>query len=130
MSKTIKQAMEAKEVGFLIKNSIFLPFQFELLSIWIGKDMSMISKPDLLTDFSGSNRDVHIREGEGYTNLIFLDHKDLNHEYGNYKGHIILFCTEKGADIFDSHQRHYVKLSFHDDTNTVYLELIDNPFEL
>lgn len=130
MSKSIHQVVEQKEKGFLIKNSIFLPFHFELLSIWIGKDMSMIAKPDLFTDFSERNGDVHIRESESYTNLIFVSHKDLKREYGHYKGHIILYCTEKGTDIFDAKNRHYVKLSFHDDTNSVYMEIIDDPFDL
>ncbi len=130
MNKTIHQVVESKASGFLIKNSIFLPFHFELLSIWIGKDMSMVSKPDLLTDFSEHNGDVHIRESESYTNLIFVAHKDLKREYGHYKGHIILYCTEKGANIFDEDQRHYVKLSFHDDSNAVYMELKDDPFDL
>ncbi|NQV42834.1 MAG: hypothetical protein HQ506_10805 [Candidatus Marinimicrobia bacterium] len=130
MSKSIHQAVEQKETGFLIKNSIFLPFHFELLSVWIGKDMSMVSKPDLLTDFSERNGDVHIRESESFTNLIFVSHKDLKREYGHYKGHIILFCTEKDADIFDTHNRHYIKLSFHDDTDSVYMEIIDDPFYL
>ena len=130
MNKTIHQAIEAKETGLLIKNSIFLPFHIELLSVWIGKDMSMISKPDLLTDFTERNGDVHIRESESYTNLIFVSHKDLKREYGHYKGHIILYCTNKGADIFDNSHRHYIKLSFHDDTNVVYMELTDDPFSL
>ncbi|MBT3228887.1 MAG: hypothetical protein HOD43_14550 [Candidatus Marinimicrobia bacterium] len=130
MSRTIKQAMDAKQKGFLIKNSIFLPFHLELLSVWIGKDMSLVSKPDVITDFSDKKGDLHIREGENYTNLIFVNHKELKREYGNYKGHIILFCTEKGDDIFDKTRRHYIKLSFHDDTNNVYMELIDDPFEL
>jgi len=122
--------MDAKQKGFLIKNSIFLPFHLELLSVWIGKDMSLVSKPDVITDFSDKKGDLHIREGENYTNLIFVNHKELKREYGNYKGHIILFCTEKGDDIFDKTRRHYIKLSFHDDTNNVYMELIDDPFEL
>ncbi len=130
MSKTIRQAIEAKETGFLIKNSIFLPFHLELLSVWIGKDMSLVSRPDLLTDFVGPKSEIQIREGESYTNLVFSHHKELKKEYGHYKGHIILFGTEKGADIFDETQRHYVKLSFHDDTNNVYMELIDDPFDL
>lgn len=130
MSKTIRQAIEAGDNGLLIKNSIFLPFHLELLSVWVGKDMSLISKPDVLTDFSNTKGELHIREGESYTNLIFLQHKELKKEYGHYKGHIILHCTEKGADIFDENRRHYVKLSFHDDTNNVYMELIDDPFAL
>ena len=130
MSRTIKQAIKDKKKGFLIKNSIFLPFHLELLSVWIGKDMSLVSKPDLITDFSDKKGDLYIREGESYTNLIFINHKELKREYGHYKGHIILFCTEKGDDIFDKTRCHYIKLSFHDDTNNVYMELIDDPFEL
>ncbi len=130
MIKTIKQATDAKETGFLIKNSIFLPFHLELLSVWMGKDMSLVSRPDVITDFGGRKSDIHIREGETYTNLIFVNHKELKREYGHYKGHIILFCTERGDDIFDKTKRHYIKLSFHDDTNNVYMELIDDPFEL
>ncbi|MCF7822637.1 MAG: hypothetical protein K9N35_00545 [Candidatus Marinimicrobia bacterium] len=130
MIKTIRQAIEAKESGFLIKNSIFLPFHIELLSVWVGKDMSLVSRPDLLTDFSGSSADIHIREGASYTNLIFPHHKELKKEYGNFKGHIILYGSEKGADIFDKKRRHYVKLSFDDDTFNVSMEMIDDPFYL
>ncbi|NQT62952.1 MAG: hypothetical protein HQ556_08360 [Candidatus Marinimicrobia bacterium] len=130
MSNTIQQVTDAKGTGFLIKNSIFLPFHFELLSVWIGKDMSLLSKPELITDFSYKKGEIFIREGETYTNLIFVNHGELKREYGHYKGHIILYCTEKGDDIFDKDRRHYIKLSFHDDTNNVYMELIDDPFEL
>jgi len=130
MNRTFKNAMDTGLTGFLVKNSIFLPFHLELLSVWVGKDMSLVSKPDVITDFGSKKSEIHIREGESYTNLVFLTHKELKREYGNYKGHIILFCTEKGDDVFDESQRHYIKLSFHDDTNNVYLELIDDPFEL
>ncbi len=130
MCKTIRQAIEAEDRGFLIKNSIFLPFHMELLSVWIGKDMSLLSQPDLLTDFCDQKGDIHIREGDSYTNLIFVHHKELKKEYGHHKGHIILYVTEKGADIFDMDRRHYVKLAFHVDTNDVCMELIDNPFDL
>lgn len=130
MTKSIKQIIEAGETGLLIKNSIYLPFHLELLSVWIGKDMSMVSKPELLTEFSTGRGDLHIREGESYTNLIFAKHGDLKKEYGHYKGHIILFATEKGADVFAAEERHYIKLSFHDDTTNVYMELIDDPFYL
>lgn len=130
MIKTIRQAIESKETGLLIKNSIFLPFHLELLSVWVGKDMSLISRPDVLTDFSDQKGDIHIREGESYTNLVFPHHKELKKEYGNFKGHVILYGTEKGVDIFDEKRRHYIKLSFNDDTNNVQMELIDDPFYL
>jgi hypothetical protein len=130
MSYKIKEAIDKGINGFLIKDSIFLPFHMELISIWIGKDMSLVARPDVLTNFGSRKSDVVIREGDSYTNLIFIHHKELKKEYGHYKGHIILHAAEKGADIFDPAQRHYIKLSFHDDTDNVYLELIDDPFEL
>jgi len=130
MIKTIRQSIESGDTGLLIKNSIFLPFHLELLSVWIGKDMSLIAKPDVLTDFSDDKGDIHIREGEGYTNLCFCHHKELKKEYGRFKGHVILYGTEKGADIFDETRRHYIQLSFNDDTNNVQMELIDDPFYL
>lgn len=130
MIKTIRQSIEAGDKGFLVKNSIFLPFHFELISIWIGKDMSLVSRPDILTDFSDNNGELYVREGESYTNLIFPHHKELKKEYGHYKGHVIINCTEKGADIFNKDNRHYIKLSFHDDTNNVYMEMTDDPLSL
>lgn len=130
MEKTVRGAIESGEKGLLIKNSIFLPFHIELLSVWVGKDMSFLSKPDLITDFSPKNGEIFIREGNSYTNLIFMHHKELNREYGHFKGHIILYGTEKGADIFDGDRRHYIKLSFNHDSDAIDLELIDNPFDL
>lgn len=130
MRKTIRQAIESGDTGFLIRNSIFLPFHIELLSVWIGKDMSLLSQPDLLTDFSDKKGDIHIREGESYTNLVFGHHKELKKEYGYNKGHVILYGAEKGADIFDKDRRHYVKLSLHHDNIRVNMELIDDPFDL
>ncbi|MCF7808960.1 MAG: hypothetical protein K9M49_09125 [Candidatus Marinimicrobia bacterium] len=130
MAIAFKEAIEAEKKGLLIKNSIFLPFHMELLSIWAGKEMSLLSKPDIITDFSHEKGDVFLREGESYTNLIFTQHSELKKDYGHKKGHIILYGTEKGADIFDRDQRHYVKLWFHHDKDDIDLELIDDPFDL
>ena len=130
MSKSMRQAVQDGDKGLLIKNSVYLPFHMELLSVWIGKDMSMVSTPDVLTDFSSGHGELHVREGDSYTNLIFVHHKDLKKEYGHYKGHIILYAVEKGEDIFATKNRHFVKLSFHDDTDNIYLELLDDPFSL
>lgn len=130
MINSIQKSIELGTKGFLVKNSVFLPFHLELISVWIGKDMSLVSKPDLFTDFSEKKGDVLVREGATYTNLVFGNHKELKKEYGHYKGHIILHGAEKGADIFKKEDLHFIKLSFHDDTNNVYMELIDDPFDL
>lgn len=130
MSKTIRSAIESEAKGFVLQNSVYLPCHFELISAWVGKEMSLLARPELLVDFTGEKPDVGLREGESYTNLVFRHHKDLSKEFGHYKGHIILSVTEKGADIFSDEQRHYLKLGFHDDTDQVYMELIDDPFKL
>jgi hypothetical protein len=130
MARSIKSAIDNKQQGFVVLNSVFLPFHFELISAWIGKEMSLLAKPDMQVDFCQERGSVGVREGETYTNLVFRDHKDLKKEFGHYKGHIVLTVTEKGADIFNPENRHFLQLGFHDDTNTVFIELIDDPFEL
>ena len=130
MTRSIETALTEKQNGFVRHNSLFLPFHFELISGWIGKDMSLIARPDHIVDFTGSKSEVGMREGESYTNLVFRNHKDLKKELGHYKGHVVLTVTEKDADIFDSGNRHFLKISFHDDTDEVFTERVDDPFKL
>jgi hypothetical protein len=130
MTRTVKEAMANKAQGFARHNSVFLPCHFELISIWIGKEMSLLSRPDHLVDFCKPGGAIGIREGSSYTNLVFRDHKELNKEFGHYKGHIVLHITEKGGDVFDLEQRHYLRLGFRDDSDGVFIELIDDPFKL
>jgi len=93
-------------------------------------DIDSMTPLEALKKLSELKGDIHIREGTTYTNLILADHKDLKKEYGHFKGHVILYATEKGADLFDEKRRHYVKLSFNDDSHNVQMELIDDPFYL
>ena len=130
MSTSMLETIKAGKSGFVRKNSIFLPFHFELISVWVGKEMSLLASPDQYVDFCSCEGEVGIRTGETYTNLTFRQHKDLVKEFGHYKGHVVLNCAEKGADIFAKDQRHFVKLGFLDDSETVTIELIDDPFDL
>ncbi|MBM3162057.1 MAG: hypothetical protein FJZ79_01730 [Chlorobi bacterium] len=131
MTKHFTDAIRNGENGFYIRNSLFLPFHFELLSVWLGKEMSLLSSPEIIADI-GNPELLSLREGSGYTNLVFRKWGDLGRELGNHKGHIILFVAEKGADIFRRENLHYIKVCFRD-TEThrrVVLELVDNPFYL
>ena len=130
MSKSMVEAIKAGQTGFVRKNSVFLPFHFELISVWVGKEMSLLASPDQYVDFCSCEGEVGIRTGESYTNLTFRQHKDLVKEFGHYKGHVILNCSEKGADIFKEDQRHFVKLGFKEGKDEVWMELIDDPFDL
>ena len=130
--KGFVEAIKSGAKGFMIRNSVFLPFHCELLTVWIGKEMSLLSAPDLIVDLC-NNPDVGIREGESYTNLVFRERGDLRKELGHHKGHIILHAAEKGADIFIGENLHYIRIGFQDHPDKpkeITFELIDNPFHL
>ena len=127
--KGFNEAIRSGADGFVIKNSVFLPFKCEIISIWIGKEMSIISTPDLITDLADTEA-IGIREGDFYTNLVFREWNDLPMELGHNKGHVILYAAEKGADIFNTENLHYIKISFHDNRREVTFEIVDDPFEL
>ncbi|MDP8306044.1 MAG: hypothetical protein RAO75_06020 [Candidatus Chlorobium antarcticum] len=127
--KSFINAAKNGETGFVIRNSLFLPFHCELLSIWIGKEMSLLSAPDLITDIA--NPDIlGVREVESFTNLVFRKWGDLAKELGHEKGHIILHAAEKGADVFVSGNLHYIRIAFCNRQKEVCFEIIDNPYEL
>ena len=127
--KGFVQAIQDGENGLVFRNSIFVPFHLELLSVWIGKEMSLLAVPDLLTDFCDGNAQIAVREGDRYTNLVFRKFGDLPKELGRSKGHIILHAAEKGSDIFDEENRHYIKVGF-TDRHILDFELVDDPFYL
>lgn len=130
MAQTMVETIKSGATGLVYKNSVFLPFHFELLSIWVGKEMSLLASPEHYVDFCGCDGDVGIRTGETYTNLIFRQYKDLVKDFSRNRGHVILKCTEKGADIFNKANRHFVKIGFEEDPIRVSMELIDDPFDL
>jgi hypothetical protein len=127
--KSFTAAVSKGEKGFAVHNSVFLPFHCEIISIWIGKEMSLLSVPDEIVDL-GDAEVIGVREGESYTNLVFRKRGDLAKELGNHKGHIILHAAEKGTDIFNAENRHYIKIGFHDHRKELSFEIINDPFEL
>jgi hypothetical protein len=127
--KSFIAAINAEEKGFVIKNSVFLPFHCEIITIWIGKEMSLLSTPDLITDLTDAEV-LGVREGDFYTNLVFRKWSDLAKELGHHKGHIILRAAEKGADIFKVENLHYIRIGFQDHKKELSLEIIDNPYDL
>ncbi|RXK82166.1 hypothetical protein EST62_11435 [Chlorobaculum sp. 24CR] len=127
--KSFVTAIRNGQTGFAVRNSVFLPFHCEIISIWIGKEMSLLSVPDQITDL-GDAEQISVREGESYTNLVFRKWGDLAKELGNHKGHIILHATEKGEDIFREENRCYIKIGFHDHRKELSFDIVNNPFEL
>lgn len=127
--KSFAASIRNGETGFSVHNSVFLPFHCEIISIWIGKEMSLLSVPDEITDLLDTEV-IGIREEESYTNLVFRKWGDLARELGNHKGHIILHAAEKGEDIFQDENRHYIKIGFHDHRKELSFEIVNDPFEL
>jgi hypothetical protein len=116
--------------GLVFGNSVFLPFHLELISVWIGKEMSLLSAPDIVVDLCDDNDDVAVREGCTYTNLVFRKYRDLARDLGNDKCHIVLYAAEKGSDIFPAENRHYIRLEFQLRSKEISLDIIDDPFTL
>ena len=115
--------------GFYIRNSVFFPFHFDPVSIWIGKEMSLLSSPEIITDFTDPEI-LGVREGESFTNLIFRKWNDLGRELGHHKGHIILHAAEKGSDIFQPENLYYIQTCFLDNIKTITFNLVEDPFDL
>lgn len=116
--------------GLVLGNSIYLPFRLDLLSVWIGKEMSMLATPELMVDLCPGNGDVAIREEPGWTNIVFRRYRDLAREFGGGRGHVVLYAAEKGGDLFAPDQRHYIRISFDRDGKDASFEIIDDPFML
>jgi hypothetical protein len=127
--KSFIAAIRNGETGFAVHNSVYLPFHCEIISIWIGKEMSLLSVPDEIVDLLDAEV-IGVREGNSYTNLVFRKRDDLAKELGNHKGHIIFHAAEKGEDIFKAENLHYIKMGFHDHQKRLSFEIINDPFEL
>ncbi len=127
--KGFVNAIQEGVTGMLFRNSLFVPFHLELLTVWVGKEMSLLAVPDLITDLTEGNGAVALREGDTYTNLVFRKSGDMRKELGHEKGHIILHAAEKGCDIFDKDNLHYIKVHF-SNKHLVTFELIEDPYYL
>jgi hypothetical protein len=116
--------------GLVFGNSIYLPFRLDLLSLWVGKEMSLISSPEVIVDLCDGNGEVALREGDSWTNIVLRGYRDLAREFGNGKGHVTLYATEKGADLFEHSHRRYIRITFTTHEKELLLEIIDDPFQL
>ncbi len=113
---TIKEALDKKSDGLCYGNRVILPFKASFLKV--------IIEDDIITDFSTSSKGIYIREDENYTDLYFLEIKDLKESITKYEN-IKMVVVEKGDDIFniDNHkkialyigEKHNVKIEKTDD---------------
>jgi len=100
--KTIEEVLKNNISGLYYHNRIILPFAAHFLKV--------IVNTDIITDFSLNSKGVFIREIEDFTDLYFLDYKDLNSSISKYEA-IKMVIVEKGKDIFDF--KNHIKLSLY-----------------
>jgi len=125
----IREAIAEEKHGLVYGNKILLPFRVYLLGIWIGRDLSFLHSPDKYVDFLQNAKHIGYSEHESFTEIVFREHHELSKEFGKHKGHITLFCCEKGDDPFVLANHMYIRLHFRDDTNTVTLEISDEEID-
>ncbi len=123
-------AIGAGAKGLTLENSVYLPFRLELLSIWLGKEMSLLASPELIVDMCEGSDDVAIRTGDGWTNIVFRRYRDLDRELGDGKGHVVLCAVEEGGNIFSEKERHFIRIWFTRHGKEISFEIIDDPFNL
>ncbi|NTU92623.1 MAG: hypothetical protein HGB29_03945 [Chlorobiaceae bacterium] len=123
-------AIDKGAQGLVFGNSMFLPFRLDLLSIWAGKEMSFLSSPEVIVDLCEGNGEVAVREGASWTNIVLRRYRDLAREFGNGKGHVLLYAVEKANDLFVQEHRHYIRIVFSAHEKEISFELIDDPFQL
>ncbi len=96
--KTIEEVLKNKTNGLCYGNRVLLPFKAEILKAIIEKD--------IITDFSTTHKGAQYNITDEYTEIYFLDYKELSESISKYET-IKLVIVEKGKDIFDlkNHKR-------------------------
>ena len=90
--KSIKEVLKEKKSGLYYGNSVLLPFSCHILKLNIEND--------LITDFSPSDKGVHVSENPDFMEIYFYDYKDLGDVVTKYEA-IKMIVVEKGKNIFN-----------------------------
>jgi hypothetical protein len=113
---TIQEALNTNAFGLYYKNRIILPFQAYFFVVIINDD--------IITDFSSVSKGILKYEGNGFTDLYFLDYKNLKDSISKYENIKMILC-EKEKDIFDFNN--HIKLALYlEDKHKVRIEKIDS----
>jgi len=110
--KTINEVLKEKKSGLYFGNRVLLPFSCHIIKLNIEND--------LITDFSPSDKGVHVSENPDFMEIYFHDYKDLGESVSKYEA-IKLIVVEKGKDIFNT--KNHVALTLHpEDNNQLRIE--------
>jgi hypothetical protein len=96
--KRISDALSKNLSGLYYGNRIIVPFNCHFLKVVIDDD--------IITDFSPSSKGIYVGEGDDFTDLYFLELKNLKDVISKYEN-IKMVVVEKGDDIFniDNHKK-------------------------
>lgn len=116
MMQSLKEIVTNKVSGLTYGNRLILPFKAHFLKVIIEKDV--------ITDFSNSSCGISIIENENYTDLYFLEYKNLDDVISEFES-IKMVVVEKGKDIFDF--KNHVKLNIYlQDHHKISIEETDS----
>lgn len=115
--KSLDEVLKNNLKGIYYGNRILLPFQCHILKIVIENH--------IITDFSLANKGAYLNETPFYTEIYFLDYKDLGEKISRYEN-IKMIVVEKGKDIFDFSQHRKIALHPEENHNILIKELDEN----
>jgi hypothetical protein len=104
--KTINEVLKEKKSGLYFGNRALLPFSCHIIKLNIEND--------LITDFSPSDKGVHVSENPDFMEIYFYDYKDLGDVITKYEA-IKMIVVEKGKDIFNT--KNHITLALHPEEN-------------
>jgi hypothetical protein len=88
----LNEIIEKNIHGLYYGSRVLLPFSAVILKAVI--------ESDIITDFSSHSKDALVTLTEDYTEIYFLEYKDIEESIKQFEN-IKLVLVEKGKDIFD-----------------------------
>jgi hypothetical protein len=110
--KSIREILKEKKYGLYYGNRVLLPFSCHIIKLNIEND--------LITDFSPSDKGVHISENPDFMEIYFYDYKDLGEVVTKYET-IKMIVVQKGKDIFNL-KNHITLALYPEDNNQLRIE--------
>ncbi len=122
---SIKAAISEQRVGKIFGNKILLPFIADFISITEETAGFYTGGNNKILDFSSAG-EIEIEEKNYFTLIYFKKEKNLQEEYGEGKGNLVLVCCEKDGNVFDENTYIILELSMLEGSDEVGIKKIEN----
>ncbi len=90
--KTIDEVLKGNKNGLHYGNRLILPFHAHFIKVIIDDN--------IIVDFSPSAKGINIVEEDEFTNLYFLDIKELKNSVSKYEA-VKIIAVDKEKNVFD-----------------------------